>query len=180
VVLAITALLSALLAASLGGEVRYALAPTEPTDLGELAALAPDASLADRLVRGTALLGTSGAIRFSRPLERDTFRLAPVAGTGRVWVELRVPEGAEGPRFVPPTSFVGRLVPMREAGLRHRGLGETVREATGQSPAPDAWLLVDGAVPASSRWAIALVALLGSVAVGSAISAARLLRPIRA
>lgn len=177
--MAVTALASAWMAFALRGEVRFALRSDAPVDAGELAKLAPLPEMAETFVAGTALLATTGAVRYERPLEHDTFRAAQVAGNARVWVEVRVSPGEEGPRYAPPTAFAGRLVPLAEAGLRHGRLASTVRETTGVEPARDAWLLVDGALPSASRWAIALAALCAAFAAWNVASLARALRAAR-
>ena len=159
VVLAATGLAALSMAFALRSECRYAFAPGEPTDLGELATFAPRVEYAHRYVRGSGLLGTTGAIKYTRAAEGDGFRLAPIAGNPKIWVEIRVPEGFEGPRFVPPSRFAGRLVRLADAGVRHAGLAGQVRAQTDVVVPDDAWLLVDGSSPRSSRWAVALVAL---------------------
>lgn len=178
-VMLLTAVVAALMTTLLLGEARYALSPGQPTDLGELstAELGPD--LQNRYVRATALLGSAGAIRYGRAAEGDSFRLAPVAGKPNVWVEIRVPEGFEGPRFVPPTSFAGRLVPMSGAGLRHLGLTTSVQQAGNGAMPEGAWLLIDGASPRASRWALALAVLFGGFAVWNLVSVVRVLRKVR-
>ena len=179
-VMSITCLAAVLLAWSLRSEARYALAAGVPQDLGDLTALAPAAPNANTYVSGTTkLLGTQGAIKYGRPAESDTFRLAPVAGNEKLWVEIRVPEGFEGPRFIPPSSFAGRLVPFKEAGLRHSGLRDTVHAQTGKAVPADAWILIDGSSPRASRWALALVALFLSFAGWNAIGVARLVARVR-
>ena len=147
VLMALTALASAWMAVSLLAEARYALVPGQPVDVGDLTSLHPGTDLANRYARATGLLGTSGAIRYGRAAEGDSFRLAPVAGNPGVWVEIRVPEGFEGPRFVPPTNFAGRLVPFRSAGVRHVGLIKSVHAQTEISVPDDAWLLASTAAP---------------------------------
>ncbi|MBN2194265.1 MAG: hypothetical protein JW751_15720 [Polyangiaceae bacterium] len=178
VAMAVTGVASLALAASLLGEGLYALQGGQPTDVGDLSRLPLDGSRAS-WIRGEALLGHVGAIRYDRPLERDTFRLAPVNGNDRLWVEIRVPAGFEGPYFVPPTSFVGRLLPLSERGLRHLGLPSEVQHATGRSLSPDSWLLIDGESPASLRWAIGVFLLLVAFAAFNAYGLYRLLRPVR-
>ena len=163
---------------ALSSEARYALSTSPPEDLGNLTHAKPTAQVANTWVRGEGLLGTTGAVRYGRPLESDTYRLAPVAGNRRIWVQIRVPAGMEGPHFVPPTSFVGRLVPADAAGLRHQGLRESIAEA-GQEAMPEgAWLLIDGEAPATTRWALGVVALFISFAAFSLYGLARLLRPV--
>jgi hypothetical protein len=187
VLMTLTALASMLLAGSLRSEASYALDTgwgdasdsLGPIDLGDLSGQAPSDELANRYVRATALLGTSGAIRYGRFAEGDSFRLAPVAGNDRVWIEIRVPEGFEGPRFVPPTTFAGRLTRFEEAGLRHARLPASVRDATGVAVPEGAWLLVDGGSPRASRWALVLLAIFGAFAAWNVISLARMTRAVR-
>lgn len=179
ILMLMTVLAAAWMAIALRSEARYALSPGRPHDIGDLATLKPTADLENRYVRATGLLGTGGAIRYGRAAEGDSFRLAPVAGNPDIWVEIRVPEGFEGPRFVPPTTFAGRLVPIKSAGIRHAGLIASVREQT-QVAIPDtAWLLIDGSSPRSSRWAVALVALFLAFAGWNAVGVARVLRRVK-
>jgi hypothetical protein len=181
VLMAATALAALGMCGALAGEALYATTPGRPVEVADLAALDPGDDLANRYVRGHALLGTAGAVKYGRPAEGDSFRLAPVAGNARIWVEIRVPEGFEGPRFVPPSTFAGRLVPLDDAGIRHAGLRRAVAErgGGGASMPEGAWLLVDGNSPRASRWALALVVLLLGFAGWNLVGIARLLRRVR-
>jgi hypothetical protein len=173
-----TMLVSCWLLLALRGEVTYALSPSTPVELGELTGANPPAELSNRYARATGLLGGVRSIRYERPMEGDSYRLAPIAGNPQVWVEIRVPEGMEGAKFTPPSTFVGRLVPMRLAGIRHRGLAASVAEAgAGQIP-EGAWLLVDGSSPRASRWAVALGSLLLYFILWNGIGVARLVRKV--
>jgi hypothetical protein len=96
-----------------------------------------------------------------------------------VWVEIRVPEGVESDRFVPPTAFSGRLARFASAGPRHRGLASAIGELTSQKVPAGAWLLVDGETPAHARWAVALVALFVGFAAWNAVAIAKLVRRVR-
>ena len=177
-VMGVTALAAAAMAVLLTGEARYALSSGKPVELTDLTSFAPGVDLANRYVRGHGLLATGGAVKYGRPAEGDSFRLAPIASNAKIWVEIRVPEGFEGPRFVPPSTFAGRLVPLDKAGIRHAGLGGAVLDKGGAVPA-DAWLLVDGDSPRASRWAVALVALLVGFAGWNLLGIARILRRVR-
>jgi hypothetical protein len=179
VLMAFTALVALAMALSLRGEARYALAPGQPSDLGDLATLRPSPDLANRYVRGSGLLGTTGAIRYGRAAEGDSFRLAPVAGNANIWVEIRVPEGFEGPRFVPPITYAGRLVPFADVGIRHAGLRRSVHDQTDVTVPNDAWILIDGGSPRASRWALALALLFVGFAAWNLFGVVRLLRPVR-
>lgn len=179
VVMLLTAIAAAWMAFALRGEARYALTSGQPAELGDLATLKPGADLENRYVRASGLLGTAGAIRYGRAAESDSFRLAPVAGNPSIWVEIRVPEGFEGPRFVPPTAFAGRLVPIGVAGIRHGGLAATVREQTQVAIPTEGWLLVDGSSPRASRWSVALLLLFAGFAAWNVVGVVRLLGRIK-
>jgi hypothetical protein len=179
VLMILTALAAVWMAVALLGEARYALTPGQPLEVGDLATLRPGADMANRYIRASGLLGTQGAIRYGRAAEGDSFRLAPVAGNPDVWVEIRVPEGFEGPRFVPPTQFAGRLVPFARAGVRHRGLLKEVHEEADVNVPDGAWLLIDGSSPRASRWAVALALLFAGFAVWNVAGVARVLARVR-
>lgn len=179
VLMVLTAAAAIFMAVLLFGEARYAIATGTPTDIGELATLKPPPDLSNRYVHATGLLGTTGAIRYARTAESDSFRLMPVAGNPSLWVEIRVPEGFEGPRFVPPSKFAGRLVPMSKAGMRHVGLAKSVKDQTDITVPEDAWLLIDGSSPRASRWAIALAAMFVAFAGWNLLGVARVLRPVK-
>jgi hypothetical protein len=179
VLMVLTAVAAVWMAVALLAEARYAVSPGRPVDVGDLTSLHPGNDLDDRYVRASGLLGTSGAIRYGRAAEGDSFRLAPVAGNPELWVEIRVPEGFEGPRFVPPTTFAGRLVPFRKAGVRHVGLIKAVRSETEVAVPDEAWLLIDGGSPRASRWAVALAALFAGFAVWNVAGVVRVLSRVR-
>jgi hypothetical protein len=163
---------------ALSGEARYAFSGGPPADLGNLTHASPGPELSNSWVRGEALLGTEGAVRYGRPLESDTYRLAPVAGNKNIWVQIRIPAGMEGPHFVPPTSFVGRLVPATSAGLRHQGLVSSVSEASNEQIPEGAWLLIDGEAPPTTRWVLGVIVLFISFAAFSLYGLGRLLKPV--
>jgi hypothetical protein len=178
VIMTLTMLLALWMAVSLRSDAAYALAAGPPEDLGNLAKFDPDRQRPNQWVRGEGLLSATRAIRYGRPLERGTYRLAQLEGNERLWVQIRVPAGMEGPRFVPPSTFVGRLLPVEKAGLRHWDIENAVAEA-GQEPlSPDAWLLLDGEAPSTTRWALGLVALFLGFAAFNIYGLVHLLRPV--
>lgn len=179
VAMGVTALVALAMSFALRHDAAYALRGDSVDVLGNLAELRPDASLANHWVRGEALLSSTRAVRFARPLESDSYRFAQVAGNDSIWVQIRVPSGEEGPRFVPPTTFVGRLIPMAQAGLRYADLGDAVTEAGQPAMARGAWVLLDGESPGTTRWAIGLVGLFLSFAAFNVYGLIRLLRPVR-
>lgn len=178
-VLAMTTVASLALVAALLPDARFALHGSTPEDLGSLASYRPkdEAQTARGLwVRGTGAL-TERAVRYRRPLDGDSYRLASIEGNEQIWVQVRIPEGMAEEHFVPPASFVGRLVPLDEANLRYGRLQDALREI-GANPART-WLLVDGEAPATTRWALALVGLFAGFAAFCSFGLVRLTRPVR-
>jgi hypothetical protein len=188
-VLVVTALASMAMVLVLARDAAYAFASHGATDLGELRTSSPGAVGENKLVRGQGMLGAVGAIRYERPFESSSYRVAPVAGRPDVWVEMRVPAGEETARFVPPSSFTGRLVRFDSAGPRHRGLAAAIRDAGSPQAAPalatsepvpaGAWLIVDGDAPDDARWAVALVLLFFGFAGWNAGVLIRLIKKVR-
>jgi len=131
VLVAVTAIACLAMAAALGRDALYALrAPARPVDLPDLRGVGTAGLAEDGYACAHGVLGASGAVRFERPFEADSYRLSPVVGREDVWVEVRVPPGLESGRWVPPTSFCGRLLRFEHAGLRRRGLASAVEAAT--------------------------------------------------
>ena len=180
VCLTATLLGSLVLIASLRGELGYAATRGALSDKGSLEDFRPEPTLANQWIRGEGALSEIGGIRYSRPLESDSFRLAPLASNPKIWVQIRVPDGYENDHFVAPTVFAGRLVPFSSLGLRYDALGDAPVTAGWQSGhlPKDAWLLVDGETPASNRWLIGLVVLYGAFAAFSLWALYSLLRPL--
>jgi hypothetical protein len=177
-VMAVTALFALLLSIGLGGELAYSLHRGAPRDLGDLSRTPPGELERNAWVRAEGSLDVDRGVRYARPLDRDRYRLAPIEGNPLVWVELRVPEEAEDGHFLPPASFVGRLIPAERGGLRYSALGEAAAEAGHPLPR-GAWLLIDGESPAGTRWVLGLEALLLGFFVFNVTGIVRLLRPVR-
>jgi hypothetical protein len=176
--LVLVAMTASAMAFSLRGEAAYALASTEEVDAGDLYA-ADAAKLTDNtFVRAHGALGGALAVRFERPFQGDTYRVSPVMGRRDLWVEVRVPSGAEGARYVPPTSFSGRLVRWDASGLRYRGLARAVESLTGEAIPSDARLLVDGESPGRARWALGLAVMFAGFAVWSLATIGGFLRRV--
>ena len=54
-------------------------------------------------MHGNGTLRADGAVRYARPLEDDTYRLAQVEGNDKLWVQVSVPDDPadpEGAHFV--------------------------------------------------------------------------------
>src|SRR5690606_6962823 len=137
----------------------YSLRGGRPQDIGDLERLKASDLPKNVWVRGEGTLSTTDVVRYMRPLDRDPHRLARVEGNPQVWVELRVPSGADGSHFVQPGSFVGRLVPVEDAGLRYRALASAVADAGKPPLGADSFLLIDGESPATTRWVLGVMVL---------------------
>lgn len=165
--LGVTLLASSWLCASLVSDASYALMSGQPTEISKLSEFEPEPRHENAWVHGIGALDAPPLV-YRRPLDPDRFRIAPVEGNPALWVELRQPEGTLGEHFVPPTSFVGRLVPLSDPGLRYAGLLDALAESGQQPPGRDAWLLIDGESPDSDTWVFGVMALLLAFAAFSA------------
>lgn len=177
--LVLTAVASVAMAFALRRDVAYAFASGVPHELGDLSQVHFDQVEGNELVHARAMVGAGGAIRYERPFDSVSYRLAPVVGHPNIWVELQVPAGAETGRFVPSQEFTGRLVPFAKAGPKHRGLARSIHDSTGRVVPDGAWLLAEGERPANARWAVALVLLFGMFAIWNLVTLAKLLRPAK-
>jgi hypothetical protein len=178
-VMAIAAVASGAMAVSLTRDASYALGSSSVTDLGDLAASSSQIFVSNSFVEGKGQLAGAGQLRYERPFESDSYRIAPVAGRSDVWVELRVPAGAESNRFVPKADFSGRLVRFSQAGLRHRGLRGAIEDHTGQKVPDNAFLLVDGQAPDNSRAFAMLWVMFVGFALWNVAAIARLVRKVK-
>lgn len=174
--LTLVALSASFLVLSLRSQIQYALLGGQPTELGELREYEPSSEVANTWVHGAGALSTE-AVGYTRPLDSDRFRLAPIEGNPKLWVELREPEESRAEFFVPPASFVGRLIPLSAPGLRHSALRSALLASGQSAPAEDAWLLIDGETPEGSRWVLGLVGMLAGFVLFSAFGLWTLLRP---
>ncbi|HEY4107212.1 MAG TPA: hypothetical protein VGM44_25105 [Polyangiaceae bacterium] len=179
--LALSAAGSLALAFALRSEARFALESGAPIDLGDLAQFRPSAAKANVWVHGEGTLHADGAVHYARPLEQNSYRLAEVEGNDKLWIQIAVPDDPsdpDGAHFVPPTSFVGRLIPVSSAGIRYGVVRTAVSDAWQGKVPDDAWLLVDGEAPHTTRWAIGLVALFLGFAAFSLVGLARLTQKV--
>ena len=176
--LVFTAFASLAMVVALRGDAGYAFVSARPVELGDLGSAPAAAFVENGFVSGSAMLGAAHAIRYERPLVSDSFRLMPVVGRPNVWVEVRVPAGAENIRYVPPNQVTGRLVKFEAAGPKHRGLASAIHDATGTKVPDASWLLVEGEAPTGARWAIMLIAMFLGFAAWNLAVVAKLLRRV--
>ena len=175
VILAATAICAAGMAWALVGDARFSLESGPPRELGTLTHVQLGPTVENTWVHVTGALMDQAA-EYRRPLDSDRFRLTRVEGSPRLFVELRVPSGIPEEHYVAPNSFVGRLVPLARAGIRYDAVEEAATVALGAPAPPDAWLLIDGETPGTTRWAIGLIGLFLSFAIFSIWGIVRLRR----
>ena len=171
-----TALFSLWVAYGLRSDLIYALTSGPPAELASVKAT-PPMELSNRWVHLRSNLQDQG-VRYRRPLSADGFRLVPVDGHARMWVEMRVPHELREEHFIAPSSFVGRLLPLAQAGIRHQGLADAIEQVFAGAPSDETWILIDGETPQSLRWAIGVVCLLIGFALFNIWGLARLVRPV--
>lgn len=176
--MALTGISAITLASSLWSRVLYSVSSAEPSDVGALTSVQLTERIDNRWVHGTGEIEPT-VVQYRRPLDSDTYRLSPLVGQPRIWVELRVPGDLEPERYVAPTSFVGRLVRLDHAGLSYTSIADAVEATTGRRLPPDAWLFVDGDAPSTSRWVIGVVAMLFAFTIFSAAGIVHLMHKVR-
>lgn len=138
---------AAALAFALRYDLRYAFASHAPIDLGAAPSGQQLSSSSHQLVTMTGVPGGVGAVDYRRPMGDSLYRLAPLVDRGDVYVELKLPQGIDPTRYIPPTSLRGRLVPMDEAGARFSSARSMITDATGQPPPASTYILEEGAEP---------------------------------
>jgi hypothetical protein len=162
---------------ALRGEATFSTWTGPPRELGPLTHVQLGPSAENAWVHLTGPLDDYAA-EYRRPLDADRFRLVHAEGNPRLWIELRVPADFDPDHYVAPNSFVGRLVPLDRAGIRHAAVADAAATALGAPLPPGAWLLVDGEAPATTRWAFGLIALFIAFAVFSVWGILRLERRV--
>jgi hypothetical protein len=147
---------AALLALSLRHDLRYALASANPIDLPGNASTDQLRGASHQYVSIAGIPGGVGAIDYRRAAPSGLYRLAPLVDRPEILVELRLPNGVDSSRFVPPTSVQGRLVPIDEAGVRFGDARGLLERATGHGVPANAFLLEAGARPSLGAPAVIL------------------------
>lgn len=136
-----------LLAFALRHDLRYALAPSSAVELSPNATSAELSAATDHLVSIKGIPGGVGAVDYRRPVQGGLYRLAPLVDRPDIFAELRLPDGVDPARFVPPTTVEGRLVPIDAGGVRFGDARALLESATGRPVPAPAYLIEVGARP---------------------------------
>lgn len=159
--LLLVGLSSFLVVAALWPAARFSLHHLEPQQVGPLQAAPLNETM--RWVEGSGKT-RSDALSFKRRGERGSFRLAQAEGRDDLWLLLKIPETISGSvGYVPPSTFSGRLLPLRDTGLQYAPIASMIEES-GHST-ENGFLLLDGETPEDhqdSLWAAILLALVGT------------------
>ena len=156
-----------LLVVLLAPRAQFSLVAGAPADIGPLRSA--DLTQAGSWVR-TSGTPQPDALSFERIGASGSFRLTTIEERSNVWLVLHVPQGFTPDSFVPPSTFVGRLTPLRDAGFSARPIVRMIEEGSGA--ADDGYLLIDGESPRSERPALLaaiLLALLGTACLSFAV-----------
>jgi len=156
VVRIVTMVAAAMLVFALRHDLRYALASGTPVVLSSNASTEQLSAAAHKYVSLSGIPGGVGAIDYRRTAPSGLYRLAPLVDRPDVFVELRLPDGVDPSRFVPPTTVQGRLVPLDEGGVRFGDGRELLEGATGHRVPANAFLLESGAQPSFRAPAVVL------------------------
>lgn len=158
-VAALTIMAAAVVAAmalmvSLGSDIRYAFAETQPVDLAQVRDVEPSTLVSNSYVRlaGTPTIGRS--VSFVRGLGSH-YRVFPLAGQRTIYVQVR-DDGGES--FV-RSAYMGRLVTFGELGGRYTELLRVMQRDAGLPVTSESFVLLADEPPAAYTWTL-LVALL--------------------
>jgi hypothetical protein len=177
VLLSAISVVSLALATQFVDDVRYAMSPATPFDLGAGISASPEAVGANRwvILRGSASM--AGAVTYSRPLAPGQHLVFPVAGRDTT-TPFYVQVSQDNADALTRGEFQGRLIPFDAAGGRYARVGHFLHDNFNRAVNNQTWLLVDGATPRASMWAPFVVTLLVALALSNALLLTRLLRRV--
>jgi hypothetical protein len=143
------------------GDLHYfAFATTVPRDLG----VADRISVGDLeeneyvTLRGMPL--AARAIRFRKLGQTGLFRVYPLAGQSKIFVERFSEDGTRSGRGRPHGIYSGRMMRFADAGAGYKSVRQYLEQRMGTPVPDDAWLLIDGEAPGDRYWTVAMYAML--------------------
>lgn len=159
------------------GDLQYFLsASAAPRDLGRADRVSVGTLEDDEYVRLEAMPLASGAVRFRRLARDGTFRIYPLAGQPKIFVERFTPEG-QGTAREEHGVYSGRMIRFSKAGGSYLSVRAYLEQRLGAPVGDDAWLLVDGQTPGDRYWVVTLYAALGAFFLFNAFMLWRYTRP---
>jgi hypothetical protein len=177
VLLSVIPVAALFLASQMIDDVRYAMAPTSATSLGDGRTADPASVGLNQYVTLRASPSMAEAVTYSRPLWPGEHLVFPVAGRDGAPIYVQVSQ--DGAQAMSRGEFRGRLTRFGGGGGRYAGVGRYLRGTLRAPVHADTWLLVDGATPRRNLWAPLLATLLLAIALSDLGLLRGLLRPAR-
>ncbi|MFT3921671.1 MAG: hypothetical protein QM778_03975 [Myxococcales bacterium] len=151
-VVTVTVMAAAVVAAlalvvSLFGDMSYALARTQPRDLGDARQLDLSSLESNSYVHLEGIPTVARAVRFSRGLGTQ-YRVFPLSGQRQVYVQI---EEHGGESFV-RSEFSGRLVSFEDLGGRYADLAKSMQEDAGLPVTGESFMLLVDEQPSAYLW----------------------------
>ena len=161
------------------GDLEYFwLADRAPRDLGRADRVSVGTLVENEFVTLEGMPLAARAVRFQRLGRDGTYRVYPLAGQPKVFVERYTPAGRSTAREE-HGRYSGRMIRFRHAAASTRSVQSYLERDLGMPVSDDAWLLVDGERPGDQYWTAALVVVLVFFFGFNAIMLWRFGRPIR-
>ncbi len=142
------------------GDLVYFTASPAPRELGRADQVSVGTLESNQYVTLEGMPMASRAVRFRRLAREGTYRIYPLGGQSKIFVErftLDLSTTAREEHGV----YSGRMIRFAEAGGSYRSVRGYLEQQLGTPVADDAWLLVDGEKPGDRYWTVALYAMLG-------------------
>jgi hypothetical protein len=160
------------------GDLEYFwVASRAPRELGRADRVSVGSLEENEYVTLEAMPLAAGAVRFRRLARDGTFRIYPLAGQPKIFVERFTPEG-QGTAREEHGVYTGRMIRFARAGGSYRSVGAYFEQQLGTPVDEEAWLLVDGEAPGDRYWTAALYAVLVAFFLFNAAMLWRYSRPV--
>jgi hypothetical protein len=179
------ALMVTVLLLSLGLMIRFRgdfqyfwVASHAPRDLGRADRVSVGTLVDNQYVTLEAMPMASRAVKFRRLAREGIFRIYPVAGQPKIFIERFTPDG-RGTAREEHGAYSGRMIHFSQAGGSYRSVRGYLEQQLGSPVGEDAWLLVDGEKPGDQYWTAALYAVLASFFLFNAAMLFAYSRPVR-
>lgn len=178
-VAALTIMAAAVVAAmallfSLRGDMGYALAKPQPTDLLHVRTLEPSTLVSNSYVRIAGMPTLGHSIGFTRGFG-TRYRVFPLAGQRTVFVQVR---DTGGEAFV-RSEYSGRLVTFDDLGGRYRELARVMNRDAALPVTGESFVLLADEPPSSCTWTLFVAFICAAFVLLDVYFIVRWFRPVR-
>lgn len=142
------------------GDLKFFFADRSARDLGAADEVSVGALAEDEYVTLRAMPMAARAVRFRRLGSSGTFRVYPVAGQSRIFIERFTEDATPSGRSKPHGIYTGRMVRMAHAGSAYKSVRAYLEHQAGTPVPADAWVLIDGEAPGDRYWTVAMYSML--------------------